>query len=344
VKALVVYNKPVLPESHPDYFSEIDIVDSVQAAERVLRDSGYEVTTFASPSCPAAFERGIREAAPDVVVNLFEGSADNNATEMYAAGVLEWLGVPYTGCSFQSIVLARSKHIAKRIFVAEGVPTPAFQLIESVPVRECGLTFPVIVKPAQQDASIGLSQASVVEDLEGLNERAAWLLEELAQPALAEEMILGREITVAVVEIPDLRVLPGTEVVFPPESAGLWPILSYEAKWDDKSAEFIATDYDFKPVLEPTLLARVEDISKRAFRALGCRDYARVDFRIRKGDNTPFVLEVNPNPDCAPDRALTNNLWSAGIEYADFLRQMVSNALARKGQPAAARFSPRAAV
>ncbi|MBY0230698.1 MAG: hypothetical protein K2W96_15535, partial [Gemmataceae bacterium] len=93
----------------------------------------------------------------------------------------------------------------------------------------------------------------------------------------------------------------------------------------------------------PTLLAKIEDAARRAFRLLGARDYARVDFRIRQGDDEPFVLELNPNPDFAPDRALANNLWAGGIEHGEFVLQLVRNALARRGGTAAARYLPRAA-
>jgi D-alanine-D-alanine ligase len=335
-KILVLYNEPVLPEGHPDYISEIEVVDNVLAVEEVLKAAGYEVANFASPSDAVLFERGIRAEAPDAIVNLFEGAADNNATELYAAGVLEWMGIPYTGCPFHTLVLARSKHVAKRLFLAEGLPTAPFMVVESAPITSCPLNFPVIVKPTQQDASVGVDQGSVVTDLEGLNRRVKWLLDQFAQPVLVEEFIKGRELTVALVEMPDLRVLPGTEVVFPPDTPGYWPILSYDAKWDKQSTEFHATDYHFKAELPPELLARIEDTAKRAFRLLGCRDYARVDFRIRDGQ--PFVLELNPNPDFAPDRALANNLWAAGIEHADFVHQLVKNALGRKAVVPAERY------
>ena len=342
-KILVLYNEPVLPESHPDYVSEVEVLDNVYAVQAVLEKAGYAVSLFGAPSDPEAFRHGVAHASPDAVVNLFEGAADDNATELYAAGVLEWMGVPYTGCPFHSLVLARSKHQAKRLFLAEGLPTAPFMVVESGPVSHCPLAFPVIVKPTQQDASVGVEQASVATDLESLNRRVMFLLEQFAQPVLVEEFIFGRELTVALVEMPDLRVLPGTEVIFPPDTPGYWPILSYDAKWDMDSPEFSATDYHFKAELAAPLLSKIEDAARRAFRLLGCRDYARVDFRIRQGDDQPFVLELNPNPDFAPDRALANNLWAGGIEHGEFVLQLVRNALARRSKATAARFLPRAA-
>jgi D-alanine-D-alanine ligase len=146
-----------------------------------------------------------------------------------------------------------------------------------------------------------------------------------------EEFIFGREVTVAMVEMPDLRLLPATEAVFPDAGPGYWPILSYDAKWTSGSVEYETTDYHFNALMSADLAAQVEGAARKAFRLLGCRDYARVDFRIRTSDGQPFVLELNPNPDFAPDRALANNLWAAGISHADFAVQLVRNALARGG-------------
>src|SRR5262249_61843765 len=129
--------------------------------------------------------------------------------------ILEWRGAPYTGCPFQTLVLARSKHLAKRLFLAEGLPTAPFLVVEEAPLAACPLTFPVIVKPAQQDASVGVEQGSVATDLAGLNRRVQYVLEQFGPPVLVEEFIFGRELTVALVEMPELRLLPGTGVGFP---------------------------------------------------------------------------------------------------------------------------------
>src|SRR5688572_14434032 len=129
-RIVVLYNELVLPEDHPDYVSEIEVMDNVEAVIEVLTEAGFEVDEFAAPGEPRQFIDGIRERKPDVVVNLFEGSADHSANEMYAAGLLEWLGVSYTGCPFHTLVIARSKHLAKRLFVAEGVPTAPFLVVD----------------------------------------------------------------------------------------------------------------------------------------------------------------------------------------------------------------------
>src|SRR3569623_1892619 len=168
-------------------------------------------------------------------------------------------------------------HMAKRLFLGEGLPTAPFFVFEpgQTPLAECPLKFPVIVKPAQQDASGGIGQQSVATDLDGLNDRVLYLTEQFGQPAIVEEFIFGRELTVALVEMPDLRLLPGTEVVFPQAGPGYWPLLSYDAKWTKGSAEYETTDYHFKAELSPELAAEIERSAKRTFRLLGARAYAR---------------------------------------------------------------------
>jgi D-alanine-D-alanine ligase len=133
-------------------------------------------------------------------------------------------------------------------------------------------------------------------------------------------------------------VLPPTEAVFPEASPGYWPILSYDAKWKRGSVEYETTDYHFSAQMTPALAAKIEQAARRAFALLGCRDYARVDFRVRAGDDEPFVLEVNPNPDFTPNCALANNLWAAGVSHEDFSVQLVCNALARRDRAAPGRY------
>src|SRR6202035_5287419 len=119
---------------------------------------------------------GLRRRRPDVVFNLFEGTADHGTTEAYVAGLLDWLHLPFTGSPFHTLCLARSKHLTKHLFQGAGLPTPAFFVVEELPVPECNLEWPVIVKPALQDASVGLDQGSVVTVQQGLNDRVASLL------------------------------------------------------------------------------------------------------------------------------------------------------------------------
>jgi D-alanine-D-alanine ligase len=241
MRVLVLYNEPVLPADHPDADSEHEILYTVDSVTGPLTEAGFEVSRLGVQRDPAALLTGLRRLKPDVVFNLFEGLADQYGTEAYAAGILEWLGIPYTGCPFQTLCIARDKPWTKRLLRGAGLPTADFFVVEEGSVEECPLEWPVIVKPGAQDASIGLDQNSVVTDLERLNERVAYLLDTYGPPVLVEEFISGREFNIGLIESPDLRTLPVSEIEFVDHEPGYWPLVTYDAKWKPGSRDYEAT-------------------------------------------------------------------------------------------------------
>lgn len=329
---LVLYNEPVLPPEHPDAESEHEILYTVEVVSEHLSAAGFEVAHLGIDRDPAALLGGLSRHKPDVVFNLFEGLADHYDTEAHVVGLLEWLGLPFTGSGFQTLCLARSKPTTKLLLQGAGLPTPAFFVVEDAPVAECPLDWPVIVKPADQDASVGLDQGSVVTDLDRLNERVAWLLRQYGPPVLVEQFVRGREINVGLIEEPDLRPLPPSEILF--EDPAAWPIVTYDAKWKPGSPDYESTPPRYPADVSPALGRKLEDLAKRAFRLLGCRDYARVDFRVR-APSRPYILEVNPNPDFSPTAGLSGGLTSAGLTHAQFTVDLVHAALARHARAAA---------
>jgi D-alanine-D-alanine ligase len=326
-KVLILYNEPVLPEDHPDAVSEHEILYTSDAVAANLIQAGYTVERLGASRDPATLVDGLRRHRPDVVFNLFEGTADHGHTEAYAAGVLEWLGIPFTGSPFEALCLARNKHWAKHLLRGAGLPTADFFVVESLPAPPCPLSWPVIVKPALQDASVGVDQQSVVTDQQGLEDRIAYLLRAYGPPVLVEQFIRGREFSVAVIEAPDLRTLPVSEIVFL-DKPGLWPIVTFDAKWKPGSEDYEATPPRYPAELRPKLGERLATLATEAFRLVGCRDYARVDFRVRPTGH-PYILEVNPNPDFSPDAGMSGGLQAADLTHATFTVQLVENALAR---------------
>jgi len=332
-RVLILFNQPVLPSHHPDVESEHEILDTTKIVERALTDAGFEVGRLGVSHDPSALIRGIQRFRPDVVFNLFEGTGDDSNNEAYAAGLLHWLKVPFTGCPAQTLNLARSKPITKHLLRSAGLPTADFMVIENVNVPECHLEWPVIVKPALLDASIGMDHGSVVSNRAQLEERVASLLDKYGPPVLVEEFIRGREFNVAVIEMPQLMVLPISEILFVKSAPGYWPIVTYDAKWRPESEDYIATPPSCPAKLSPRLAKRLENIAIEAFRLTGCRDYARVDFRVR-APGRPYILEVNPNPDLSPEAGLSVALTAVGISHDQLLVQMVHNALARASRSA----------
>jgi len=270
----------------------------------------------------------LRRERPDVVFNLFEGLADHNDTEAHVAGLLEWMGVPFTGCPYQTLCLARTKDLTKILLRGAGLPTPEFFVVEDLPVPACPIDWPVIVKPAEEDASVGLDQGSVVTGQDQLNERVAFLLQNYDGPVLVEQFIRGREFNVGLIELPDLQVLPIGEILFVDDDPNYWPIVTYDAKWKPDSRDYQSTPPRYPATVAPRLAERVNDLAKKAFRLLGCRDYARVDFRI-KPPGKPYILEVNPNPDFSPTAGFAGGLQAAGMTLGQFAVELVQAALAR---------------
>src|SRR5262249_20724409 len=224
--------------------------------------------------------------------------------------------------------LALNKHLTKNLLRGAGLPTPEFFVVEDLPIPECRLEWPVIVKPATQDASVGLDQGSVVTDQRSLNRRVAAMLENYGPPVLVEEFIRGREFNVALIEVPDLRILPVSEILFEERDPNYWPIVTYDAKWRPSSREYRATPPRCPAEISRRLAERLSSIAYRAYRLLGCRDYARVDFRVRPSGK-PYILEVNPNPDYSPSAGFAGGLRSAGCTHGQFTVELVQTALAR---------------
>ena len=218
---LVLYNEPTLPLGHPDYISEHEVLENVEAVSVALQDAGYRVRRLGVGHEPEEILAGLRDPRPDAVFNLYEGAGDYTITECYVAGLLDWLHLPFTGCPFQTLVYARSKHLTKHLFRGEGLPTAPFLVVEELPLPSCGLSWPVICKPAQQDASIGVDQSCVVTNLDALNARLNQMAHDFGFPILVEEFIMGREMTVALVEMPGLRSLTHHRGHVPFRGAGL---------------------------------------------------------------------------------------------------------------------------
>jgi D-alanine-D-alanine ligase len=327
-RVLILYNEPVLPLHHPDAESEHEVLGTVEFVGRTLEEAGFQVSRLGISHDPEGLLAGLRSQRPDVVFNLFEGTADDGNTEGYVAGLLEWLDIPFTGCPFQTLSLAKAKHLTKTLLQGAGLPTPQFFAVQELPVPPCALEWPVIVKPATQDASVGLDQGSVVTDPQRLEERVAYLLRTYGSPVLVEEFIPGRELNVGLIEAPDLRALPISEVLFVNKEPGYWPIVTYDAKWKPGSRDYEATPPRYPADVSSRLAEKLSALACRAFRLLGCRDYARVDFRVRP-PGKPYILEINPNPDFSPTAGLAGGLGSAGITHAQFTVDLVQGALAR---------------
>ena len=327
-KVLVLYNKPQSAKDHPAAESEHMVVEIAEFMEQTLVAAGYRASLLGLGPEPNVLWRELKKRKPNAILNLYEGTLDDAETESYVAGLLNWSGIPYTGSSPQTLSLARAKHLTKLLLKGAGLPTADFIVMTDEPIPACQLRWPVIVKPAAQDASVGIEHSSVCQNQAELDARVKSVLATYGSPVLVEEFVPGREIFVALTALPELRALPAAEILFPESKPGTWPILTYSSKWKIGSDDYDTTPPKYPADIAPDLAAQLGQLAMRAFHVLGCRDYARVDFRVNPR-NEPFVLEINPNPEISDDACFGYILKSAGIEFPDFLNSLIEQTLKR---------------
>ena len=276
----------------------------------------------------------IRLHRPDAVFNLVEYFKDDQIQEAYIAGLFEMMGVSFTGNRPLTLATCQNKFRTKLILEAAGLPTAPFILAKTSTVPEDhDLTYPLIVKPAFEDASGGIDKESVVHNHLALEARVAYLHKEFERPALVEEYVDGREIHAAVMGNNPPEVLPLFEMEFDdsefnPNDEWRPQIISYRAKWDPHSKDFYTMDAVVPPEDLPDHLAsEIRRIAKEAYVALGCRDYARVDMRIE--DDDIYILEVNPNPDLVDGAAFMLCATAGGRTYSETLGAIADLAIGR---------------
>jgi len=325
---VILYDQPNLPIHHPNAESELDVLHTVNVVQEYLLEAGFDVSRLAVGQDPEPVLIGLREYQPDVIFNLCEGSVERPENEAFAASLLEWLNIPFTGCSEIPMRLCLNKPLAKQLLRGAGLATPDFFVVDGLPIAPCPLPWPVIVKPAAQDGSAGIEQASVVTSQPQLEERIRWVLREYGGPVLIEQFIAGRELKVGMIELPDLRPLPISEIRHRDGSNGFWPVVTYEAKWETGSRDDLATPRCFPDDLPTALADQLRALALQAFRLFGCRDFASVDFRL-DAQGRPMILEVNPNPDFNPGAGFAAQLEAAGLTHQQFTVQLVQTALQR---------------
>jgi len=315
------------------------VAEEMEQIVAALRDAGHQVAPVNIRDDFRALVGAILEHRPDAIMNLVEFFGDDMAHEAHVAGVFELLGVPYTGSRPFALTLCQRKHRAKAMLREAGLSTAPYFVVGGRaggdgPFRDHGLRFPLIVKPAFEDASGGIELTSVVRDQAALEERVASTLRDYAMPVLVEEYIDGREIHCAILGNDPPEPLPLFEMEFVDrlgaDGRPLPKIITFRAKWDPYHRDFYAMDGRCPAEgLDPEVEQRIRDLAVRAYRALACRDYARVDMRLDAATGEPYILEVNPNPDLADGGAFMQCAVASGRTFAQTVNQLVDFALRR---------------
>ncbi len=314
----------------PEYNIHVaTVTEEYEALVRALAQEGFEATLLNLEDDLGRLQELCERQKPDVVFNLVEIFHGDPALEAAVAGVLDLHKIPYTGASPFVLELCQRKALTKLILMREGIPTPRFKLLTTpeIPQRH-GLRYPLIVKPAREDASLGVDPGSVVRELGQLQARVAKIFEQFNQPALVEEYVDGKELHIAVIGNSPPESLPIIEFDFAALPEDHPPIITFDVKWNPLEFAYHRVHSRCPAQLEPEVEQQVRQLAVQAFEATGCRDYARIDLRLTP-DLKPFILEVNPNPDLTEGVSFMEAAEIAGYNFSRTIRRIVECALAR---------------
>jgi D-alanine-D-alanine ligase len=300
--------------------------------ETALAKGGHETRRVMVDAELDPVVHGLRDR-PDLVINMAESFAGKSALESSVAGLLNLLDLRYTGSSPAGLLVAGDKTLSKKVLRFHGIKTPEFATVYRGMVDWAGdVQFPLIVKPPQEDASLGITQKSIVHDVRELLEKIAEIQGEYQSPALAEQFIDGREYYVGVLGNQNARALPIIELDFSKFPADRPRIASWEAKWGDEGdgtgAEFEGTESVFPEDLPDELRDRMQKAAVDAFHALRLRDYARIDMRVTDAGEI-YIIEVNPNCYLEAKSEFARAAERDGIAYDALIGQIVELASAR---------------
>jgi D-alanine-D-alanine ligase len=314
------------PHGRPDTNVD-DVAAGIAAA--IAAQPGCEVT-HAVVSTTAEIERAVRSSRPVAVFNFCEALAGESSREPLVPMVLERLGVAFTGSPAVALRTCLDKWESSEQLRRAGIRVPRTVRVTSVAELGDELELPAIVKPSREDGSVGIDAASVVHDMNALRERVAYVLETVGGPVVVQQYVEGRELAISLLGDPEPRVLPLGEIAFDREllaAADVPEILTYASKWDPDAVEYAATK-SVTAAAPPQLAMRLAAAGRRAFVALGMRDYGRVDVRVdARGE--PWVIDVNPNCDLSRDGGFAKAAKRAGLDYDALVGAILRGALGR---------------
>lgn len=302
---------------YPKFKTEYDV-------KKALHDLGHEVRVIGIYDDLTPIRQTIEDWKPHIAFNLLEDFAGIGAFDYYVVSYLEMMNVPYTGCNPRGLLLARDKALSKKLLSYHHISVPSFMVVKKghTPKRSSKLEYPLIVKSLMSEGSVGIAQASYVENDQQLQERVQMIHKMTNGDAIVEQYIDGREIYVTVLGNRRLEVLPIREIVFNGVAEGQPRIATYKVKWDNEYRERWGIDYDYVDDL-PHEIPRIARICKKVCRVLSLNGYCRIDLRYTKKGQI-YVLEGNPNPGIAQDEDTAFSAEEAGMTYEEFIQRLLT--------------------
>lgn len=333
LRILVLMHKDLVPPDDlngqkPDgaeWKTEYDVVTT-------LRKLGHEVRPLGVKSDLGVIREAVEEWKPHIAFNLLEEFDGVAVYDQNVVSYLELLRVPYTGCNPRGLMLARDKVLSKKIFSFHRIPFPDFIMVKEgrSARRPSWLPFPLIVKSVTEEASLGISQASIVEDDDKLKERVAFIHKSIGTGALIERYIEGREFYVGVMGNGHLHTFPVWELFMEKLPGDARRIATERVKWSRKYQDKYGIRSGEAKDLPDGKGETIQHLAKRAYRALDLRGYARIDIRM-DSEGRVYVLEANPNPQIAQDEDFADSAERAGYSYKELLQELLTIGL--RSQP-----------
>jgi len=335
LKVLLLFDSPVArPRGYnfEEEFKDFDW-DTERCTHQALVGAGHEVVMLGLYNDINILLEEVSESKPDIIFNMAEVFNQKSYLDKNVAAVLEMLDTPYTGASSSTLAICGNKALTKKILSFHRIKVPHFYTFYRnrkiwLPKK---LRLPLIVKPLSEEASRGISQASIVDNEEALIERVKFIHESMKSDAIAEEYIDGRELYVSLLGDKRITIFPFREMKFGALGEDEPRIATYKAKWDYKYRKKHEIKNMFASRLPNGLSEKINEICKRAFRALDMECYARFDIRLT-ADSKIYILEANANPSLDPDDELAESAGRGGISYAKLIQKILMLGLKRGGR------------
>ncbi len=336
LRILVLMHEDLVP---PDPLNGQDVAGAEWKTEydvvSTLRKLGHDVKPLGVKSDLGVLRSAVEDWKPHIAFNLLEEFDGVAVYDQNVVSYLELLHMPYTGCNPRGLMLARDKVLSKKLFSFHRIPFPDFMVVPQgrTVKRPAWLSFPLIVKSVTEEASHGISQASIVQDDDKLKERVEFIHTHVGTGALVERYIEGREFYVGVMGNGHVHVLPVWELMMDrlPEDARR--IATERVKWNRTYQAKYGIRSEEARNLPEGKAEKIQHLAKRVYRALGLSGYARIDVRMDAAGGV-YVLEANPNPQIAHDEDFSDSAEKDGYPYTDLLQELLNIGL--RWQPAKA--------
>lgn len=331
LRVVVLVHPSLLPPDTLDGLTEQQWYESKTEYDVVstLRELGHDVRPIGVSNELDSLRALIEEWQPHIAFNLMEEFHGRQDFDYHLVSFLELMQVPYTGCRPRGLMLARDKAMSKKLLVYDGLTVPSFAVFpRGAPIaRPKELAFPLIVKGLTCEASLGISQKSVVGSDAKLRERVAFIHERNGSDAIAEEYIDGRELNVGILGNTRPEVLPVWELQFRELGRGMRPIATANAK-HNRDYQRKHSVYQVPAELDDALRARIVRTTKQIADILDLDGFSRIDYRLDP-NGTLYFLEANPNPDIARTEEFASAAKKAGIGYPELIQRIVELGLKR---------------